>query len=182
MPIKDKLKGSRSGWGDPSGCNTGLISVKEEREGWTISKSLRPLHSSESLHQANREFPRLSLEKSYIQAGLSQLQIPIMLSHWLQTAWRKHGLGINTMVDPNVQQLEPVSQLCGLFRQSELYTLWLPHPDDKGNRGIEEEMLCRKRIKQQLLSQISHKGKNLMFSLSPQFFESVCPYSVIGIQ
>ena len=172
MPIKDKLKGSRSSWGDPLGCNTGLMSVKEEKEGWTIRKSLRPLHGSESLHQANREFPRrLSLEKYYIQVGLSQLQIPIMFSHWLKTAWRKHGLGLITMVDPKGQPLEPVSQLCGLFRQSELYTLWLPHPDDqKGTRGMEEEMLCRKMIKQQLLCWISHKGKNLTFSLSPQFF------------
>lgn len=92
MPIKDKLKGSRSSWGDPLGCNTGLMSVKEEKEGWTIRKSLRPLHGSESLHQANREFPRrLSLEKYYIQVGLSQLLDPhhaqSLAENSLEEAW-----------------------------------------------------------------------------------------------
>ena len=96
----------------------------------------------------------------------------------------------DTMVDPKVQQLEPISQLCPTSPAGSLEGLnCIPYGCynvmvRKGMGGNGERVAGQKKDKSNsCYTRFLHKGKNPTFSLSfsPQFFESLCPYTVIKV-
>lgn len=154
MPAKDKLEGSRSRQGEASGYNVGLMPMKEERKGRMSRKSLRSQCSSK---KAFTKLIENSQEDCHWKSTTSGRNVPALDSHHAQSlagsSLEEIRYWYDTMVDPKVQQLEPISQLCPTTPAGSLEGLnCIPYGCynlmvRKGMGGMEKEVLGRKRIK-----------------------------------
>lgn len=194
MSVKDKLGGSRSSQGERAfrlWCRPDAY--EERRKDRLYRKSLWAQCSSKKVSTKLRESSQEKIVhwKSSTVAGLSQLYIPRMLTHWLASyqvwSWYEHQGGSQCATAGACQSPMPRPHIPSRFFRSwsELYISWLPHPvgqkanGKNGGRGTGQ----KKDKSSSCCIVFLQEKKNPAFSLivSPQFFKSLFPYTVVDV-